>query len=292
MDTIIQIAISGLVLGSMYSVSAIGLTLLWGALNVLNMAHGALMVCGAYAAYYFASVLGLPFYLAIPGALAAGTLLGLAVYELVARPLRRHNNFETTIIIATVGVALILENLILKAFGAYPFRQPLSLEGGFNVGQTFVPWNSILVLVVAILLLIILDFFVRYTRYGRIIRAVAQNFEAARLMGVRTSAVYRLVFGLSGMLAAVSGIMLSTMTTLAPTMGYDPMLKAFIVCVIAGLGEVRGALIVAFVLGTIESIIQFQLGVRFGLPTLLLLVVVTLIFRPQGLMRKNEALRL
>ena len=111
-------------------------------------------------------------------------------------------------------------------------------------------------------------------------------------MGARTGSVYRLVFGLSGMLAAVSGIMLSTMTTLAPTMGYDPMLKAFIVCVIAGLGEVRGALVVAFVLGTIESIIQFQLGVRFALPTLLFLVVITLIFRPQGLMRKNEASRL
>lgn len=219
-------------------------------------------------------------------------MLGLILYELVARPLRRHGSFETTIIIATVGVALVLENLILKGFGAYPFKQPLSLEGGFNVGQTFVPWNSVLVLIVAIFLLIALDFFVRYTRYGRIIRAVAQNFEAARLMGVRTSSVYRLVFGLSGMLAAISGIMLSTMTTLAPTMGYDPMLKAFIVCVIAGLGEVRGALIVAFVLGAIESIIQFQLGVRFALPTLLLLVVITLIFRPQGLMRKNEALRL
>lgn len=292
MDTVIQIVISGLVLGSMYSVSAIGLTLLWGALNVLNMAHGTLLVCGAYAAYSLAGVLGLPFYVAIPGALLAGAVLGLLLYELVARPLRRHENFETTIIIATVGVALLLENFIRVTFGAYPFKQPLMLAGGFNIGQTFVPWNSVLVLVVAILLLLLLDLWVRRTYYGRMIRAVAQNFEAARLMGIRTDAVYRLVFGLSGVLATISGIMLSTATTLAPTMGYDPMLKAFIVCVVAGLGEVRGALIAAFVLGTIESFIQFKFGVRFALPTLLLLVMITLIFRPQGLMRRNEASRL
>ncbi|MCB2127685.1 MAG: branched-chain amino acid ABC transporter permease [Rhodobacteraceae bacterium] len=292
MDTFIQIVISGLVLGSMYSVSAIGLTLLWGALNVLNMAHGAFLVAGGYAAYYFGGYLGLPAYVAIPGALATGVVLGLLVYAGVARPLRKNANFETTVIIATVGVALVIENLVQKGFGAYPLKQPLSLQGGFNIAQTFVPWNSVLVCVVSIVLLVLLDFVVRKTRYGRMIRAVAQNYEAARLMGIRTGAVYRFVFAISGLMAAISGIMLSTATTLSPTMGYDPMLKAFIVCVIAGLGEVRGALIAAFALGVLEATVQFQLGVRFALPLLLLLVVVTLIFRPQGLLRKNEASRL
>lgn len=292
MDTLIQIAISGLVLGSMYAVSAIGLTLLWGALNVLNMAHGAFLVVGGYAAYLFAAILGLPPVLAIAAALVAGIALGVAVYELVARPLRSHSGFETNIIIATVGVALVIENLILKGFGAYPMRQPLVIPGGFSVGQTYVPYHSVLVFVLAVALLIGLDQLVRRSRYGRQIRAVAQNIDAAQLMGIRTAFIYRLVFGLSGLMAAISGVMLSSMTTLSPTMGYDPMLKAFIVCVIAGLGEVKGALLAAFILGLIEASIQFLLGVRFAFPILLLLVMMTLIWRPQGLLRKNEVSRL
>ncbi len=292
MDTLIQIAISGLVLGSMYAVSAIGLTLLWGALNVLNMAHGAFLVVGGYSAYLFAGILGLPPLLAIVAALVTGIALGVAVYELVARPLRSHPGFETNIIIATVGVALIIENLILKGFGAYPMRQPLVIPGGFSAGQTYVPYHNVLVFVLAVALLIGLDQLVRRSRYGRQIRAVAQNLDAAQLMGIRTAFIYRLVFGLSGLMAAISGVMLSSMTTLSPTMGYDPMLKAFIVCVIAGLGEVKGALLAAFILGLIEASIQYLLGVRFAFPILLLLVMITLIWRPQGLLRKNEVSRL
>lgn len=292
MDTLIQIVISGLVLGSMYAVSAVGLTLLWGALNVLNMAHGALLVIGGYLAYLFASVLGLPPVLAIGAALVAGVAVGVAVYELVARPLRSHPGFETNIIIATVGVALVVENVIQEVFGAYPLRQSLVIPGGFSVGQTYVPYHSVLVFILAVILLIGLDQLVRRSRYGRQIRAVAQNIDAAQLMGIRTAFIYRLVFGLSGLMAVISGIMLSSMTTLSPTMGYDPMLKAFIVCVIAGLGEVKGALFAAFVLGLLEATIQYLLGVRFAFPILLLLVMMTLIWRPQGLLRKNEVSRL
>lgn len=292
MDTLIQIVISGLVLGSMYAVSAVGLTLLWGALNVLNMAHGALLVIGGYLAYLFASVLGLPPVLAIGAALVAGVAVGVAVYELVARPLRSHPGFETNIIIATVGVALVVENVIQEVFGAYPLRQSLVIPGGFSVGQTYLPYHSVLVFILAVILLIGLDQLVRRSRYGRQIRAVAQNIDAAQLMGIRTAFIYRLVFGLSGLMAVISGIMLSSMTTLSPTMGYDPMLKAFIVCVIAGLGEVKGALFAAFVLGLLEATIQYLLGVRFAFPILLLLVMMTLIWRPQGLLRKNEVSRL
>lgn len=292
MDVYIQIVVSGLVLGSMYAVSAIGLTLLWGALNVLNMAHGAFLIVGGYSAYVFATLVGAPPVLAILLALGAGVLLGVLVFELVAKPLRGNENFETNIIIATVGLALVIENIILNVFGAYPMRQPLVFDGGFFIGQTHVPYHSVVVFVLAVVLLFGLDQILRRTSYGRMIRAVALNIEAARLMGIKTDTIYRLVFAVSGALAAISGIMLSSITTLSPTMGYDPMLKAFIVCVIAGLGEVRGALLAAMLLGLIEAAVQFFLGVRFGFPVLLLLVVVTLIWRPQGMLRKVEVSRL
>ena len=123
------------------------------------------------------------------------------------------------------------------------------------------------------------------------IRATAQNRDGALLMGVPVRLVFAQVLALGGVLAAVSGVMLSSITTLAPTMGYDPMLKAFIICVIAGLGNTMGALLAAFALGLIEAGVQFELGVRFGFPVLLLLVIVALILRPEGVFSRRRTTR-
>jgi branched-subunit amino acid ABC-type transport system permease component len=130
------------------------------------------------------------------------------------------------------------------------------------------------------------------TRMGRAIRATAQNRDAAQLMGVPVHLVFMQVLVFAGMLAAISGIMLSSVTTLAPTMGYDPMLKAFIICVIAGLGNISGALYAAFILGLFEAFIQFYFGVRFGFPALLLIVIVALIWRPYGVFGQKKVSRL
>jgi branched-subunit amino acid ABC-type transport system permease component len=292
LETAIQIVVSGLTLGAMYAISAIGLTLLWGALNVLNMAHGAFLVVGGYAAYTASVSFGFPFYVSAFLALVVGGMVGFIAYVALVRPLRMRGNFETNIIIATVGLALIIENIILRTYGAYPFKQPLGFEGGVLIAQTFVRYQNILIFVSSVILLFIVDRLLRVTPQGRAIRAVADNMPAAQLMGVRVERVYAQVFAVSGVLAAFSGIMLSMITTLAPTMGYDPMIKAFIVCVVAGLGNVRGALFAAFMLGMIEAAVQFFFGVRFGFPVLLLLVIITLIWRPTGLFGQEQQARL
>jgi branched-subunit amino acid ABC-type transport system permease component len=145
---------------------------------------------------------------------------------------------------------------------------------------------------VSVVLMLLVALVLNRTRMGRAIRATAQNRDAAQLMGVPVRLVYAQVMVIAGMLAAISGIMLSSITTLAPTMGYDPMLKAFIICVIAGLGNVAGALIAAFVLGVFEAFVQFYFGVRFGFPSLLLLVIVALIWRPYGVFGQKKVSRL
>ena len=129
------------------------------------------------------------------------------------------------------------------------------------------------------------------TEAGRAIRATAQNRSAAELMGVGILRIYMLVLALSGALAGVSGIMVSSLTNLAPTMGNDPMLKAFIVCVVAGLGNVYGAMAAAILLGLVEAAAQFIFGVRFGFATLLLLVIMVLIWRPYGLFGRDQVQR-
>ena len=292
MDGWIQILVSGLTVGAMYAVSTVSLSLVWGALNVLNMGQGAMLAAGGYIAYTAVMSLGLPIPIAIVVAVIVGALIGGAMYFLIIRFMIGKEGFETNVIVATFGFALILENLVLRLYGAYPLRQPIGLEGGWYVGATHIPYQNMLLVVVSGVLLIAVAYLLKTTQLGRSIRATAQNREATELMGIRISRVFLLVLLIGGGLAAISGIMLSTLTTLAPTMGYDPMLKAFIICVIAGLGNIYGALISAFVLGLFEVSIQFIFGVRFGFPALLLLVILALVWRPYGVFGKRKTERL
>lgn len=292
MEVLIQVLASGLTLGAMYALSTVGLSLVWGALGMLNMAHGAILTFGGYACYYAVAALGLPVPFGLPAAMLAGALIGFVIYHSTVRMMLKSRAFETNIVIATVGIGVALENLVLKLFGAYPVPQPLAVSGGISVGGVHVPNQNLLILVVALLLIFGLALLLGRTRAGRAIRATAQNREAAQLMGVRVGRVYAQVLALSGALAAVSGIMVSSLTTLSPNMGGDPMLKAFIICVVAGLGNVPGAAIAALALGVVEAAAQFLLGVRFGFATLLLLVIVVLIWRPYGLFGRQQVVRL
>ena len=292
MDGWIQILVSGLTVGAMYAVSTVSLSLVWGALNVLNMGQGAMLAAGGYIAYTAVMSLGLPIPIAIVVAVIVGALIGGAMYFLIIRFMIGKEGFETNVIVATFGFALVLENLVLRLYGAYPLRQPIGLEGGWYVGATHIPYQNMLLVVVSGVLMVVVAYLLKTTQMGRSIRATAQNREATELMGIRISRVFLLVLLIGGGLAAISGIMLSTLTTLAPTMGYDPMLKAFIICVIAGLGNIYGALISAFVLGLFEVSIQFIFGVRFGFPALLLLVILALVWRPYGVFGKRKTERL
>ncbi len=291
MNTFVQILVSGLTLGAMYAISTIGLSLAWGAVGVLNMAQGAFLVVGGYAAYAGAVFLGMSAPLALALAALAGAAVGAGTYFFVVRFMLESATFETNVIIATVGLALIFENVVLQTFGAYPLRQPIRIEGGVNIAATYIPYESIGILVMSIVAMIAVGWVLERTRMGRAIRAVSQNRAAALLMGVPVKVVYLQVLTIAGVLAALSGVMLSTITTLAPTMGYDPMLKAFIVCVVAGLGNIYGALYAAFALGIFEAAVQFFLGVRFGFPAMLLLIILTLVWRPYGVFGRGSTQR-
>lgn len=291
METFILVLVSGLTLSGMYALSAIGLSLTWGALGMLNMAHGAFLAVGSYACFTIITQLGAPLWLAIPLAVIISGLVGLLVYLLIVRQMFRHPAFETNIIIATIGLAILSENTILNFFGAYPFRQPLGIEGGFRLSGIFIPYQNIAILASSVVLVGLVGILLGKTRTGRAIRATSMNKDAALLMGVPVGRVYAQVMALSGCLAAVSGIMLSTITTLSPTMGDAPMVKAFIIVAVAGLGNVYGAFFIAIGFGLLEAIFQFTFGVRLAFPLLLLLVIVSLIWRPNGFFGSATILR-
>lgn len=292
MEIFVQVLASGLTLGAMYAVSTIGLALVYGALNMLNMAQGALVAFGGYVCFYVMQQLGLPAPVGVLAAMVVGGALGLAIYLLVARPMLGSPAFETQIFIATIGIGSVLQSVILQLFGPQPKAQPLTLPGGVSLGGVVVPWQNILILAVAAGMLAGVAWLLGRTRAGLAVRATAQSREAAQLMGIRIGRVYAQVLALSGALAALSGIMVSSLSGLLPTMGADPMLKAFVICVVAGLGNVPGAAIAALLLGILEAVIQYIFGVQYAFAILLALVIGVLIWRPYGLFGKRQVVRL
>jgi branched-subunit amino acid ABC-type transport system permease component len=292
LEAYLQILVSGLTLGAMYAVGTIGLSLAWGALKMLNMAHSSLIAIGGYASYAVVVQAGLPGMAALPAALIAGALVGALLYYAVVRFMYRNEAFETNVFIATFGIALVLENLVLKLFGAYPLKQPFAIAEGFRIGTVHVPWQNLLIFGVSVLTMLLMAWGLARTRTGRAIRATAQNREAAQLMGVATGRIFAQVLAIAGALAAMSGVLLSSIATLSPQLGFDPMLKAFIICVIAGLGNIAGALYAAFALGLFEAVVQYFLGVRWALPLMMMLVIVALIWRPYGVFGQRQVTRL
>lgn len=292
MDVLVQIIASGLTLGAMYAVSTIGLALVYGSLNMLNMAHGALLALGGYICLYAMATLGFPAIAGIAAAMAVCGAGGLIIYHVAARPMLASRNFETQIFIATIGIGAILENIILRLFGPQPVAQPFKLPGALIIGGVHIPYQNILILAAAMVMMAAIAYLLNRTRIGLAIRATAQNRDAAQLMGIRIGRVYAQVLALSGGLAAVSGILISSMSGLLPNMGGDPMLKAFVICVVAGLGNVYGAVAAAIVIGLLEAITQFVFGVQYSFAVLLVLVIVVLIWRPAGLFGRNQVVRL
>lgn len=291
MQAVLQIIITGLTLGAMYALASVGLALTYGTLRMFNMAHGIFMAIGAYATYMAASIWGLPLPLAFLVGLAAGGLIGAIMHLLVVRFMLDTEGFEVNIIVATAGVSILLQDLLLKYYGAYPFRQPAQIDGVFRIGDTAVTYQSVGILVMAAVLIGAIAWLLTHTRFGLAIRATAMNREAALLMGVEAGRIYLQVLIIAGVLAAAAGILISSLATLSPDMGANPLLRAFVICVVAGLGSVTGAGIAALALGLFEAAIQYYLGVRYGFPVMLLLVIIVLIWKPAGLFGQQEVVR-
>ncbi len=291
MDAIIQVLLSGLTLGAMYALGSIGLALTYGTMRMFNMAHGVFMTLGAYGAYTLAGQIGLPLWLAFLGGVAFASLIAGVMHLLMVRHMLGTQDFEINILVATAGAGMLLQDLLLKTYGAYPFAQPVQIDGVFRIVGSTIPYQSLAILILAAVLLGGMGLILTKTRFGLSIRATAMNNEAAQLMGVKTGRTYLTVLLMAGALAGAAGIMISSLSTLSPEMGTNPAIRAFVICVVAGLGSVSGAGFAAIVLGLFEAFVQFYVGARYGLPLMLGLVIVVLIFRPAGLFGRQEVVR-
>lgn len=279
-----QILINGLYSGAQYALIALGLTLIFALMNVLNFAHGQMYVLGGFVTYYVYGVLGLPFVVALVATVITLALVGAAFERFLFRPVRERSQREESSMLLAAGTALFLESLILIFFGEKHRGVPAIASGVVQVGDAFMPYGRLLVMAIAAGLIVAFLLFMQYTRPGRAMRALAQDRVAAQLMGVDVGVYSIIGFALGAVLAGLAGSLLVTISGVNAGLGTWISIKAFIMVMIGGAGVVMGAIVGGLILGMLESI---GYAVLPGGETYLIIFVALTIFlalRPQGLM--------
>ena len=283
-----QQAINGIVLGSLYVLVALGLTLIYGVLVQINFAHADFVTLGAFAAYFFMHLLGGSYLLSIGVALVVGGVLGWLINVAIFAPLRRKGS-ELLPLIATIGVSTIMQNAMLSLFGPVPyaFETPYS-QKVFRVAGTFFTQQSVIIIAVSITTIALLYAFMKFTFLGKALRAVAQDRETAGLMGINPNYLIMLTIVISSALAGMAGAMLAPVLVLTPFAGTSVIVKAFAIVIIGGFGNVEGMILAGLLVGLIESFTTQYLDpglidiVVFGLLLLMLAV------RPTGLVSERR----
>jgi branched-chain amino acid transport system permease protein len=284
-----QVLVNGLYLGAQYALIALGLTLIFSLMNVLNFAHGQMYVLGGFVTYTVVAQWGMPF---IVGLLASGlalALIGALVERFLFRPVILNSKREESTMLLAAGIAFFLDAVILLVFGEKQRGLPKIVDGVFNWDFIVImPYDRILIGLLALAMVAVFILFMQHSRTGRAMRALAQDKVAARLMGVDVDRYSMIGFALGAMLAGIVGGLLVTITGINLGMGGPTSIKAFMMIMIGGAGVISGAILGGFILGMMESV-GLTLLASSGEITYLAIFASLMVFlalRPQGLMGK------
>jgi branched-chain amino acid transport system permease protein len=295
MTNLIAILINAVVLGSIYGLVAIGMTLIYGILRVLDMSQGSMVMAGGFIGWGIMYSAHLGPVVAILVAFGITFLLGVATQLVSVQPLlgRGGVDFEMITFITTFAVAIILENVALQVFGPRQRNVPAVVGGTVNVYHgVSLPWQSIVMALVAIALMLLFGLVLTKSRYGMAIRSVAQDYDAARLMGVPIRRMFPIVMGVASALAGIAGVFLGSQYFASPTAGELPLLEALIVVIFGGLGSLPGTIYAAYAIGLIQAAVSVLIATTWSLPILYAVIIVILLVRPHGLAGKPSEARL
>jgi len=279
---LLEQAVNGVIVGSMYALVAAGLALIYGTLRMLNFAHGEFVMLGGFGLVFALSMHWSP-WIAVPAAGLAAAAIGLAIYRVVLEPLARQEGSVFATIAATLGLSIFLQNFALRVFGEQFVPAAYFSEGVFDIADIRVPAQRVLILVVALAVLAAAWVLLRYTPFGRALRATALDPEAARVVGVPVTRVRAATFALGTFMAGVAGAMLAPIFAVNPWMGVPLLLKAFVVVVMGGLGSFSGAISAGLILGVVEAIGVSLTSSEWRDVISYLVLIVVVWFRPWGL---------
>jgi len=294
MTTFFQQLVNGLSLGSIYALIALGYTMVYGVLRLINFAHGDVYMVGAYVGYYVSrrlrgdepSLLGALVVMIVSMAVCA--VLGMLIERLAYRPVRREARL--TLLITAIGVSLFIENVAQLVFGPDPkFFPSLAPRADFRLGGVHLTSEQLTVIVMSMLLMVLLRFFILKTRTGKAMRAVSFNLDAAKLMGISTDGIIAVTFALGSALAAAGGVLIGMqIPKIDPLMGILYGLKAFVAAVLGGIGNVPGAVLGGLLIGTSEVMVVGYLSSTYRDAIAFGILILVLLLRPQGILGKVQ----
>ena len=281
-----EILIYGAVTSAIYALLAVGFTLIFGVARILNLAHGSFYALGAYGTYVLTSIVGLPLWSAAFIAIAFVAVFGIVVEKVLIRPLRHS---QLGVLMISLAVALVVEQTLFLVFGSEYRNVPSFVDTKINLGGVDVAGQRLLTLAVASVAIGALYMFIQFTRLGSAILAISQDPEAAKYMGIPSDKIFSLVMAISAALAALAGVMAGPFLSVQPSMHLLPIVKAFAIVVVGGLGSIPGSIAAAFLLGYAETCVAYLISSSWTEIVSVLATLLMLVFRPAGIFGKRAA---
>lgn len=286
-----QILVNGLIVGAIYALVAAGFSLIYSTTKFVHFAHGGVIALSAYMLYLFYSLLGLNFWLAALLAIVSGILIGISIDFLIYRPLRARRASPVIILISSVAVLLILESLCLIFFGAdVKSINFLEIGSGLTIGPIIITSLQIFIIISSLTLLAVLFLFMKYSKVGKAMRAVADNKAVAEIVGISSERIYTWSFGLGSLIAGFASVLIALEQNIEPTMGTALMIKGFTASIIGGVESVAGGVLGAFLLGLAENFGIWWLPSSYKDAIAFVILFIFLLFKPEGILgaKKNQ----
>jgi branched-chain amino acid transport system permease protein len=281
-----EILIFGAITGSIYAMLAVGFTLIFGVARILNLAHGSFYALGAYATYTLTSIAGLPLWLSAVIAVAFVAAFGIVVERVLIRPMRAS---QLAVLMMSLAVALVVEQALFLIFGSEYRNVPAFTDVKLTIAGVDVAGQRLLALAVGIVAIVAVFVFIRTTRLGSAILAISQDPEAAQYMGIPSDRIFSVVMGLSAALAGLAGVMAGPFLSVNPSMHLLPLVKAFAIVVLGGLGSIPGSIIAALLLGYAETTVGYLFSTAWTEILSVLVTLIVLVVRPAGLLGRRAA---
>ena len=278
--------INGLQTGSVYALVALGYSMVYGIIKLLNFAHGDIIMVGAYMVYYAIASFALPPVIAIIMAVAVSTLLGVTVEKVAYTPLRSAPRLS--LLITAIGVSFLLENGAQLLFGADQKSMDPMINGSVSIGSVNVSYAAIVTILVSVAIMIVLNIVVNKTKAGKAMRAVSEDMGAAQLMGISLNRTISVTFAIGSALAGVASVLyLCAYPQASPTMGSMLGIKAFVAAVLGGIGSIPGAMIGGFTIGILEALVAALGFSMWKDAAVFLVLIIVLLFKPTGFLGKK-----
>ncbi|WP_273753309.1 branched-chain amino acid ABC transporter permease [Leuconostoc mesenteroides] len=288
MTTFIQQLINGLMLGSVYALLALGYTMVYGIIKLINFAHGDIYMLGAYFGYFFIKVLHLNFFIALILAMAVSAIIGVVIEYIAYRPLR--HSPRIAVLISALGISFLLENGMTYLYGSDQRSFPQAIKTvqyhfyGIQVSNI-----QLIIAVTSIVLMLLLTYIVKNTKMGRAMRAVSADPDAASLMGININHTISFTFAIGSALAAAGGVLIGLYyNSIDPLMGMTPGLKAFVAAVLGGIGIIPGAAVGGWLIGILETMVQATAFSDYKDAIVYAMLIIILLIKPTGILGKNK----